>query len=400
MSSSVRHLRTRIALAVVASLAPLAAGNDPAAEPHRLPLLEQLTRETQALQREVRKSVLRVQFPPPRWLEADGGREADDPLKKYKDLDPRVREQLERRARRAASAEAEPLASAGANEAGPATRPVSDADVRLSANASVIVIPPPQRQGAGGSVGGPDPAAAFAPNTVGLVLDDRGHLLVPVYLEPEAAGRLPIRVSEGGGAPAEATFVGSDRQTNLTVLKLSRPAGEPVRLGDDDRPADGSLVLLITPNDGAARLGVWTGPARDYAIVFSIDGRCAGVARLGQFLSGRACRLVAAQIIRHGSVPRATLGVIITQLPRGDPGVPAGAPDGPGATLRADQVIQGSAADAAGIRPGDFLLTLADQPAGDIPSLAAAIAARTGATDVRLLRGGKVVTVTVDLRPK
>jgi S1-C subfamily serine protease len=109
---------------------------------------------------------------------------------------------------------------------------------------------------------------------------------------------------------------------------------------------------------------------------------------------------VAEQIIRHGSVPRATLGVIITQLPRGDPATPAGASDGPGGTLRVDQVMQGSAADVAGIRSGDFLLTLAGEPAGDIPSLAAAIAARSGATEVRLLRGGKVVTVTVDLQPK
>src|SRR3954468_9016686 len=220
MSFRMWHLRRVFALASVALLALVAAAaDDPEAEPRRLPLLEQLTRETQALQRGVRKGVLGVQFPPPRWLEPAARREADDLLKKYKDLDPRVREQLERRAPRAASAEAEPLASADANEAGPATMPVSDADVRLGANAAVIVIPPPQQQGPAGSVEGTDAAAAFAPNTVGLVLDHQGHLLVPVYLEPEAAAQQSIRVSDGDGKPAEAKFVGSDRQTNLTVLK-------------------------------------------------------------------------------------------------------------------------------------------------------------------------------------
>jgi S1-C subfamily serine protease len=207
-------------------------------------------------------------------------------------------------------------------------------------------------------------------------------------------------VSDAEGKPAEARFVGSDRQTNLTVLKLSRPAGDPVRPAEADRPDDGALVLFITPHDGAERLGVWTGPARDYAVVFSIDGRCAGVARLGQFLSARACRLVAQQIIRHGSVPRATLGVIITQMPAGSAGAPEGLAGGSAARLRVDQVIAGSAADAAGIREGDFLLTLAGEPATDIPTLAAAIAARTGPTEVRLLRGGNVVTVSVDLRQR
>ena len=62
---------------------------------NELTTLEQLTRETQALQREVRKGVLRVQLPPPRWLEPAARREADDPLKKYKDLDPRARTVLE-----------------------------------------------------------------------------------------------------------------------------------------------------------------------------------------------------------------------------------------------------------------------------------------------------------------
>src|SRR5688500_14976503 len=58
------------------------------------PLLDQLNRETEALYREVRRGLLRVQLPPPRWL--DEPAVADSPLVKYKGLDPKVREALAR----------------------------------------------------------------------------------------------------------------------------------------------------------------------------------------------------------------------------------------------------------------------------------------------------------------
>jgi hypothetical protein len=375
------------------------AQDAPATAPAR-PLLEQLDRETKALHREVQRGVLRVQLPPPRWLDEVAGHEADNPLTKYKELDPRVREQLEQRRRRSA-AEGAPLASAG--EAGPSTQAVSDADWHIGDTAAVIVVPPPQpavreaQQAAPSAPGVTSPA--FSPNNVGLLLDEQGHLLVPLYLEREAAAKESIRVSSPGGKVTDARFVGSDRQTNLTVLRMIEPAGEPVRLGVEDRPVEGSLVLLVTPHDGSGRLSLWTGNGRDYAAVFSIDGQCAGVARFGQFLSGRACRLIAEQIIRHGSVKRATLGVMITQVARDD-ATGQQSPLVGGRAMRVDQVIAGSPADAAGIRVGDIVLALAGQAASDIPSLAAAIAARSGPTEVRLLRGGQVITVTVDLQQK
>ena len=352
------------------------------------PLLEQLTRETEALYREVETGVLRVELPPPRWMDV-AGREGESPLTKYKDLDPKVREQLEQRARRAAGGE--PLARGPV--VGPATQAASDAGVGLSADAAVIVVPPPPTQETTGT-------PAFEPNNVALVLDEAGHLLVPLYLEPEAAGGRTIRVGDAGGNVAEARFVGSDRQTNLTVLKLVQPAGAPVRLGEADRPADGSLVFGVTPPDGAGRLAVWTGGARDYGLVFSVDGRCAGVARFGQFLGGRACRLIAQQIVRHGAVKRATLGVIVTQLPKDEAVRQGGGTGASRGTMRVDQVMAGSPAEAAGIRAGDVLLTLAGEAPTDIANLAATIAGRDGPTEIRVLRGEDVVTVTVDLRQK
>ena len=370
------------------------AQDPPTTRPH---LLDQLNRETQSLYRSVRRGALRVQLPPPRWLELAA--DLDNPLHKYKQLDPKVREQLQlRAARRTARAEGEPVARA--NVAEPATQTVtrtaSDADVRVPAGAAMIVVPPPAD--ATESVGAAPPA--FAPNNLALVLDEQGHVLVPVYLEPEAAKDQPLRVGAPDGKVIDAAYVGADKQTNITVLKLTSPTGVPVPLGVEDRPADGALVLLVAPLDGAARLAVWTGGARDDGVVFTTDGRCAGVARFGQFLSGRACRLIGEQIIRHGSVRRATLGVIITVLPKDDPAVPTALAAGARSAMRIDQVISGSAAEGAGIRVGDLVLSLAGQPISDIPTLAAAIAAREGPTDIQLLRGGKPLRVTVDLRPK
>jgi S1-C subfamily serine protease len=98
-------------------------------------------------------------------------------------------------------------------------------------------------------------------------------------------------------------------------------------------------------------------------------------------------------------VKRATLGVIITQVASDDTagrGKAAGAQH----AMRIDQVIAGSAADRAGIRVGDLLLSIAGQATRDIPTLSAAIAARSGPTELQVLRGDEVLSVTVDLQSK
>jgi serine protease Do len=68
--------------------------------------------------------------------------------------------------------------------------------------------------------------------------------------------------------------------------------------------------------------------------------------------------------------------------------------------MRVDQVIPGATAARAGVRAGDLLLDLAGEPATDIPTVAASIAARNGPTEIRLYRDGRVVVVTVDLRQR
>ena len=364
------------AAAVLAALAALPAATPAADGPpdDARPLLQQLSRETEALYGDVRQGLLRVQLPSPRWLDGEGG--VESPLTKYKELDPKVREALAR----------------GTDEPPTVTRSTTTAaDVKVDADAALIVVPPPEAAPA---------AAAFAPNNIGLLLDDQGHVLVPLYVEPRTANQESIRVTGADGAVVQAKFVGSDRQTNLTVLQLPRPAGKPLRMSDDERPADGSLVMVVTPHDASATVALWTRGGREFAAVFTTDGRCAGVARFGQFLSGRACRLIAEQIIRHGSVRRATLGVIITVIRKDHPLRQQVQALGDRTAMRIDQVMPGSAADKAGLRPGDLLLALAGEPVADIPGFAAAIAARNGPTALQVLRGDNVVKIDVDLQQK
>ena len=105
---------------------------------------------------------------------------------------------------------------------------------------------------------------------VGLVLNDRGDVLLPVYLENgELAGPLRIKLTDQQSTIAK--LIASDEKTALTIIRMERPAGIPVRFANG-RPADGALVLMISATHPAARLEVWAGGADDSAILFNRDG--------------------------------------------------------------------------------------------------------------------------------
>ena len=375
------------------------------------PLLDQLNRETRELYEQAVSGLVRVELPTPRW--ANPAAQRDELLKRWPNLRPEVQRELAKGGRGAGEAPA----AATRPVAPPATRPAGEAERDgESGEDTIVVVPPsPPAPGAAGQQqavlgarmdpAGPRPAAAFDPNNMGMLLDADGHLLVPVYIEAGLADAGPIRVAGRDGVVREAAFVGSDRQTNLSVLKL-KPAGDDaaaqglgdaVRLGND-RPAVGSLVLYVAPQDGSGRLGVWTGAATDFGVVFTTDGAAAGIARHGRFLNGPACRLIADQIIRHGKVKRATLGVVISEIRQDDAlrrRVPA---LGTRAAMLISQVIPDSPAERAGLRPGDLLLSLSGEPVGDIPALAATIATCDGSTRVQVLRGEKIIDAIVELK--
>ncbi len=374
---------------------------DPETGPATRPVLDQLNREVQSLYRESQNGLVRLQLPAPRWLNDY----ALAPINKWQNIDPEVRQKLEQ-AQQQAYMQSRGYSNSSANNSdGGTTRPANDAPNQ----GTIIIVRPPldigqqqAQQQRDNVIGGrlqmdARPGAEFAPNNLGLLLDDRGYVLIPIYIERETCAEQPVRCSQPNGQITTAKFIGSDRQTNLSVVQIDHPAGAAMHFGAN-RPDVGSIILYLSPVDGSGRLGIWNGGAQDYGVIVTTDGQIAGIARYGQFLSGTACRLIGEQIIHFGAVKRATLGVIIREIPLGDAmrrQIPA---LGARTAMHVDEVVAGSAADRAGLKPGDVLLALAGEAVQDVPSLAAAIASRSGQTELQVVRGEQILTITVDLQ--
>ena len=394
--------------------------------PATRPLLTQLNDETQALYRDVQGSIAHVQLPPPQWINNLAG--ADNPVDKWgPQLDVAVRTKLEQDR---ASAKGGHYTTVG-TVITPATKPSQPAEpggaqsppsgpwkITAPPGSNTLILestgggsPSVVRINAGGPVGGGgpmqvqlQPANDFTPNNIALVLDDKGHLLVPIYVEREAIGEAGVKVAVGDEPLTTATFVASDRQTNTTILLLPKPAGHPARMGvgrNGGQPAEGSLVLLLSPNSNSARLLVWVANQQEVAgVVVKVDGTVAGFARYGQFFPASGAATVADQLIRYGRARRAILGVAIREVGRSDP-LRRDVPElGSRPALCVEEVSPNSAAAKAGLKAGDLILSLGDEPVGDPPAFAAAISAGSGKTPLHLVRDGKKLEISVELKPE
>ncbi len=353
------------AVAALTVAAAVARADPPADAP--APLLQQLSDETQRMYAHARLGMVRVRLPTPAWL-AEQNRMRQLLAKWGSQLDPAVREQFRQEQERAAQ-----LARQR-----PATQP-------LSSGFTVAVVPSDDR----------------VLVATGLLVDPAGHAVFPLYIDRSDTAGATLAALTGDGRPTVASFVGSDRNTNLTVLKLADVGGgRPAPLGGDDRatpagrPADGSVALVVPP-DGSAHLTVWTAASADVGLVLRPDGTFAGFGFADDFLSAATARPIVAQLVAAGTVRRPTLGVTGTAVGRADLFDPTAA-GGPSA-IRVLAVDAGSAADVAGVRPADVILAVAGQSVGP-RTFAAVIAGRRGATLLRVRRGPATLDLTVDLR--
>jgi hypothetical protein len=385
------------------------------------PLLKQLNEETQSLYREVQAGVVRVQLPPPKWAGAPLA-ERENPVHKWQgELNPAVKQKLEEEQKNAARGQYQRITGSVEKAATPPTtqsaatqhvgawtisnhgndevefRPSGNGAGDLHLDAGGGLTPDGQIIGGGGRVDvNVVPGGSFTPNNIGLLLDQEGHILVPICVEKESFDPEGVHVMVGQGQMATAHFVGSDRQTNITILKLEKPLGIPVKLAKE-HPQEGTLTMFLSPNSGVGRLLIWTNELRDWGVVVNMDGGVYGFTRQGQFLSASACKPAVAQLIKNGTVQRPKIGVAIAEVPRNDPARENDAALGAQPAVRVTEIAPNSPAAGAGLKVGDLILHLNDQPVGDPSGFAAAMSDESGKASVKLLRDGREQTLTVDL---
>jgi serine protease DegQ len=259
----------------------------------------------------------------------------------------------------------------------------------------------------------------------GVIVSSDGYIVTNHHV---VAGADEIQTVLWDGRVTRARIVGSDRDTDLAVLKIDGINLPAMPLDRAAASRVGDVVLAIGNPFGLGQTvtqGIVSGLGRNqlnlteavYADFIQTDAAInegnsggalvdAGGALVGinTFVLGRAegisfaipaatAKAVFDQIVEHGMVVRGWLGAEYGDAPILPGGLPADGPRGVALT----QVYPGGPADQAGLRPGDLLLTLDGRDIGDQGQLRDREASLPPGSTIRLtgLRAG--VPFSLDL---
>jgi S1-C subfamily serine protease len=263
----------------------------------------------------------------------------------------------------------------------------------------------------------------------GVVIAPDGFLLSSAHVVERA---VEVTASFADGREIRVAVVGSDRLSDLAVLRAEAADLEPARLGDAEQLRVGQLVVAIGNPHGFASsvtAGVVSGLGRSLPV-----GRRGGPQRLienviqtdaalnpgnsGGALVDGACRVVGintalagfglglavpindatrriiATLMRDGRVRRAQLGVAVAPRPL----PPAVASElGRSRAIEIVQVIEGGAAERAGVQIGDLVLAVDGEPVEDATDLQGLMTDERIGREVefRVLRAGREQTLAV-----
>lgn len=234
-----------------------------------------------------------------------------------------------------------------------------------------------------------------------------------------------------------ATLVGDDPDTDLAVLRFDAPAAlPPARLGDSKQIRRGQLVVAIgaplgfeatvtagvvsalgrslrgergrmiedlIQTDAALNPGNSGGPlvtaagevvGINTAIIVGAQGICFAVA-------SNTARLVMSEILRHGRVRRATIGVVAQQAPI-PPQARADLPLDQRYGVLVTAIAPGGPADLCGILAGDLIIAVGGRTVTGLDDLLRQldIDAVDVPTDFVLLRAGRLLAVKITPRER
>jgi Do/DeqQ family serine protease len=261
----------------------------------------------------------------------------------------------------------------------------------------------------------------------GVIFDARrGYILTNAHVVENAS---EITVTLQDGRDLKATIVGSDEPSDVAVLKVPAEGLAQIALGDSAKSEVGDFVVAIGNPfglqhtvtsgiiSGLSRSGITPDGYEDFiqtdasinpgnsggalvnlrgeliGINTAILSRTGGNMGIGFAIPVNMARSVMEQLLRYGAVKRGELGVsMYTVTP--DIAHSLGLANVTGALV--GQVVEGSAADHAGIRTGDVITTVNGQAVKSNSELRNTIGLlRVGdKLEVGLVRDGKPLHVT------
>jgi len=263
----------------------------------------------------------------------------------------------------------------------------------------------------------------------GLIVDPDGLILTNNHVV-DGATELEVALQDGRRLPA--TVVGTDALTDLAVVRVDAEGLAAARLGDSDGLSVGSWVIAVgnpfglentitagivsakarsnvhvaefedfIQTDAAINPGNSGGPLVDLhgdvvGINTAIASRSGGYQGIGFAIPSNLVKSVMDSLVRDGKVTRGMLGVIIQPL---DPDLARSFDyDSTDGALVAE-VTDGSAADRAGMKPGDIVTAIDGRPVRTVNELRNAVAATAPGTavDLDLFRDGRRTELSVRL---
>ncbi len=265
----------------------------------------------------------------------------------------------------------------------------------------------------------------------GFIIDKEGRILTNNHVVRDAEN---IKVTLNDGRTFKATTVGADPATDVAVIKIQGSNLPVLPLGDSEKlrigdwaiaignplgDLRGSVTVGIISAQGRSNLNIFGGTPdyqdfiqTDASINFgnsggplcNIRGEVIGINTaintsgqgIGFAIPINLARHVAEQLVAHGTVKRAMIGVTLANM---TPEIAEGFGLGSQQGVIIQSVFAGSPAERAGLRRNDVIVEMNGQPVTDRDKFRFKIADTPSGTRVRLavLRDGKRVAAEVTL---
>jgi Do/DeqQ family serine protease len=268
----------------------------------------------------------------------------------------------------------------------------------------------------------------------GFIIDDQGRILTNNHVVRDAES---IKVTLNDGRTFKATTVGTDPATDVAVIKIEGSKLPVVPLGDSDRlrigdwaiaignplgDLRGSVTVGIISAQGRSNLNIFGGTPdyqdfiqTDASINFgnsggplcNIRGEAIGINTaintsgqgIGFAIPINLAKHVAEQLVAHGTVKRAMMGVTLANM---TPEIADGFGLGDQQGVIIQSIMENSPAEKAGLKRNDVIVELNGTQVTDRDKFRLKIADTPSGTKVRIgvLRDGKRVYADVVLTDK